>query len=64
MKQKRLSEEVRRDIAALSAMKDSDIDLTEMPEVLDWSEAEMGKLYRGGKKIIRPRKKAGGWRKS
>lgn len=27
-------------------MKDTDIDLLEMPEVVDWSGAEMGKFYR------------------
>ena len=40
---KRLSKEQREDIAALAAMKDSEIDLTDMPEVLDWSGAEIGK---------------------
>jgi hypothetical protein len=47
-----LREEQRKDIAALAAMKDSEIDLTEMPEVLDWSKAEVGKFYGGGKKIV------------
>jgi len=30
----------------IAAMPDEDIDLTDMPEVLDWSKAERGKLYR------------------
>jgi len=42
----RLSKEQRKDIAALAAKKDSDIDLTDMPEVLDWSGAEVGRFFR------------------
>jgi uncharacterized protein (DUF4415 family) len=33
-------------------MKDADIDLSEMPEVLDWSGAEIGKFYRPSKKSV------------
>ncbi|MGI9101256.1 MAG: BrnA antitoxin family protein [Terriglobales bacterium] len=29
--------------------KDADIDLSEVPEVLDWSGAEIGKFYRATK---------------
>ena len=29
-----------------------DIDLTDMPEVLDWSKAEIGKFYRPPKKPV------------
>jgi uncharacterized protein (DUF4415 family) len=43
---KRLSKEQRKDIAALAAMKESEIDLSDIPEVLDWSGAEIGKFYR------------------
>ena len=49
---KRLSKEQRKDIAALAAMKDSEIDLTDMPEVLDWSGAEIGRYYRPKKKPV------------
>ena len=56
---KRLKKEQKRDIAYLAKMKDSDIDLTDMPEVLDWSKAEVGKFYSGEKKIIEVRKKLG-----
>ena len=55
---KPFKKEQKRDIASLSKMKDSEIDLADMPEVLDWSKAEVGKFYRGEKKIIRTRKKA------
>ncbi len=34
----------------LEAMKDEDIDLSDMPEVLDWSNAIRGKYYRPIKK--------------
>src|SRR5438132_12170460 len=34
------------------AKKDADIDLTDMPEVLDWSKAEIGKFYRPTKKPV------------
>ena len=33
-------------------MKDEDIDLSDMPEVLDWSGAEIGKFYRPPKKPV------------
>jgi uncharacterized protein (DUF4415 family) len=49
---KRLSKEQRRDIAALAAMDDADIDLTDMPEVLDWSGAEIGRFYRPKKRPV------------
>lgn len=49
---RRLSKEQRKDIAALAAMKDSEIDLTDMPEVLDWSGAEIGRFYRPKKKPV------------
>jgi uncharacterized protein (DUF4415 family) len=49
---KRLTREQKRDIAALAAMKDQDIDLSDMPEVLDWSGAEVGKFHRPPKKPV------------
>jgi len=49
---KRLSKEQRKDIAAIAAMKDSEIDLTDMPEVLDWSGAQIGRYYRPKKKPV------------
>jgi hypothetical protein len=61
---KPLKKEQKRDISSLAKMKDSDIDLTDMPEVLDWSNAEIGKFYRGGKQIVPVIKKSGGKKKS
>jgi len=48
---RKLSKEQKRDIAAIAAMKDEDIDLSDMPEV-DWSKAEIGKFYRPPKKAV------------
>jgi hypothetical protein len=41
---KRLTKEQKREIAAIAAKKDEDIDLSKMPEVIDWSDAEVGKF--------------------
>jgi uncharacterized protein (DUF4415 family) len=49
---RKLSALQKRDIAAISAMKDEGIDLSDMPEVLDWSGAEMGKFYRPPKRSV------------
>jgi uncharacterized protein (DUF4415 family) len=49
---RKLTKEQKRDIAAIRAMKDEDIDLSDMPEVLDWSKAEMGKFYRPPKRPV------------
>lgn len=49
---RRLSKEQKKDIAAIRAMRDEDIDLSEIPEVVDWSGAEMGKFHRPPKKSV------------
>ena len=49
---KKLTRNQKRQIAAVAAKKDADIDLSEMPEVLDWSGAEIGKFYRPPKKPV------------
>jgi uncharacterized protein (DUF4415 family) len=49
---RKFSREQKRDIAALAAMKDEDIDLSDMPEVVDWSGAEIGKFYRPPKRSV------------
>jgi uncharacterized protein (DUF4415 family) len=49
---KRLTKEQKREIAAIAAKKDEDIDLSDMPEVIDWSGAEVGKFYRPPKKPV------------
>jgi uncharacterized protein (DUF4415 family) len=42
----------KRDIRALAAKRDEDIDFSDAAPVLDWSEAEMGKFYRPRKKPV------------
>lgn len=49
---KTLTKEQKRDIAAIAGKKNRDIDLSEMPEVLDWSGAEIGKFHRPTKKPV------------
>jgi uncharacterized protein (DUF4415 family) len=49
---KKLNKKQKKQIAAVAAKKDADIDLTDMPEVLDWSKAEIGKFYRPAKKPV------------
>ena len=36
----------------LAALPDSDIDLSDQPEILDWSNAERGKFYRPVKQSV------------
>jgi uncharacterized protein (DUF4415 family) len=49
---KKHTEGRQRGIAAIAAKSDAEIDLSEMPEVLDWSSAEVGKFYRPAKKPV------------
>jgi uncharacterized protein (DUF4415 family) len=49
---RKLSKEQKRDIGALAAMKDEDIDFSDIPLKLDWSKAEVGKFYRPPKKSV------------
>ena len=49
---RKLSREQKRDIAAIAAKKGESIDLSDMPEVVDWSGAEIGKFYRPPKKPV------------
>jgi hypothetical protein len=46
MTSKRLSKLQKRDIAALRAMKNSEINLMDIPEILDWPGAVRGKFFR------------------
>ena len=49
---RRLTREQRRDIAAIAAKKDEDIDFSDIPLKLDWSNVEVGKFYRPPKKSV------------
>jgi len=42
------------EIRALKRMKDREIDTTDIPPVLDWSKAVVGKFYRPTKKSVKP----------
>jgi uncharacterized protein (DUF4415 family) len=59
----RLTREQQREIAAIAAKRDEEIDLSEMPEVIDWSGAEVGKFYRPPKRPVTMRQDADviGW---
>ena len=49
---RKLTKAQKRDIAAIAAKADEEIDFSDMPEIVDWSGAEIGKFYRPGKKPI------------
>ncbi len=42
----------KRDIAAIAAKTDATIDFSEMPEVVDWDGAEVGRFYRPAKRPV------------
>jgi uncharacterized protein (DUF4415 family) len=49
---RKLTKQQKRDIAAIGAKKDGDIDFSDAPPVIDWSGAEIGKFYRPKKKPV------------
>ena len=49
---KKVSKKQTRELAALAAQREDQIDLTDLPEVLDWSGAMVGKYYRPIKKSL------------
>lgn len=49
---RKLTKEQKRDIRAIAKKRDEDIDFSDIPPVLDWSGAEIGKFYRPGKKPV------------
>src|SRR5262249_40647310 len=55
---KKLTRNQRREIAAIAKIRDEDIDLSEMPEVVDWSGAEVGRFYRPPKRPVTMRRDA------
>jgi len=42
----------KRDIAAVAAKTDATIEFSEMPEVIDWAGAEVGRFYRPAKRPV------------
>jgi uncharacterized protein (DUF4415 family) len=49
---RKLTEAQQQNLAAIKKLKNDEIDFSDMPEVLDWSGAEIGKFYRPRKKPI------------
>ncbi len=49
---KKLTKEQKKDIRAIAAKRDQDIDFSDAPAVLDWAAAEIGKFYRPTKKPV------------
>jgi uncharacterized protein (DUF4415 family) len=49
---KKLTKEQKRDIGAIAAKREEDIDFSDAPPVVDWSGAEIGKFYRPTKKPV------------
>lgn len=49
---RKLTKEQKRQISTIATKKDTDIELTEMPEVLDWRGAVVGKFHRPPKKPV------------
>jgi uncharacterized protein (DUF4415 family) len=49
---KKLTKEQKKDIRAIGAKKDADIDFSDAPPVVDWTKAEIGKFYRPKKQPV------------
>jgi uncharacterized protein (DUF4415 family) len=49
---KPLTPELQAELDALSAMQESEIDITEMPPITDWSNAVRGPFYRPVKRPL------------
>jgi uncharacterized protein (DUF4415 family) len=49
---RKLTKEQKRDIQAIAAKRDEDIDFSDARPVLNWKSAEIDKFYRPTKKIV------------
>ncbi len=49
---KKVAKNRAREIRALQRMKDAEIDLSDIPEIKDWSAAVVGRFYRPIKKSL------------
>ena len=47
-----MSARERKELAALTKMPDSAIDTSDIPEVTDWSKAQVGRFYRPIKQLV------------
>lgn len=48
----KVSRKQKKELTALAAMPDARIDLSDIPEIRDWSRAVVGKFYRPIKKSV------------
>jgi uncharacterized protein (DUF4415 family) len=49
---RKLTKGQKRDIIAVAAKRDADIDYSDVRPIVDWSGAEVGKFYRPAKKPV------------
>lgn len=49
---KRVSKKLAKELAHIAALPDDQIDFSDIPEVLDWSDGVVGKYYRPIKKPL------------
>jgi len=49
---KKATMQQKREVAAIANRRDADIDLSDMPEVAEWSDAVMGRFFRPPKKPV------------
>jgi uncharacterized protein (DUF4415 family) len=49
---KKLSAKQKKEIGRLEGLPEEDIDFSDIPEQLDWSQAQMGRFYRPVKQSV------------
>jgi uncharacterized protein (DUF4415 family) len=49
---RKLTKQQKRDVRAIAAKRDEDIDFSDAAAVVDWSQSEIGKFYRPAKKPV------------
>lgn len=49
---RKLTKEQKREVAAIAAKRDDDIDFSDVSPVVDWSGAEIGKFFRPAKRPV------------
>jgi uncharacterized protein (DUF4415 family) len=49
---RRLTKQQKREVAAIAAKRDEDIDFSDVPAVVDWTRAEIGKFHRPAKRPV------------
>ena len=47
-----ITPEIEVELKAIAAMSDSDVDTSNIPEIMDWSNAVVGKFYRPIKEAV------------